>query len=252
MPPSARTIAGLSGERYARGVAVLFPIVAGSVLWVICGFVWLARRETVQRTLAIDRLKVLRIRDLSWGDLAAVQGDGVAAGADPLGDEMAWSEVELAREGGGNAVLWRAEAEPRLVVEDPTGDTLTVEMTAAEIQLPWVVVELADDEPNELMTTSLERAGVDVPKPERGARFALRRRGLAPGDPVTVVGVPRLGSDGPVITPRAGICIVTSDSLSTLQEREHADMRALGCMLIGAAVVGVVFLAIGVLAIAFS
>lgn len=232
-------------------MAVLFPIVAGSVLWVICGFTWLARRETRERVEAIEALSPVPIADLRPGTLAAVEGWAVEDAPDRLGEPMACSDVELVREDQGDEVLWRAESVRALQVRDDADDHLVVELAAAEIQLPWVEVERAAEAPSERMAALLQAADLDVPPTDTAARYVLRRRGLGPDAPVTVLGVPRVG-EAVVMTAASGLTVVTEDRLAVLQARERADLRALGRMLIGGALVGVVFLAVGALAIAFS
>src|SRR5688572_25894353 len=81
----------------------VIPIAVGSVLLVICGFVWAARRETLERARDVRSLEIVPIDALEPDKLAAVRGKAARLGAieNPVdGQHVAFYEARVEREGG--------------------------------------------------------------------------------------------------------------------------------------------------------
>ncbi|HJL16415.1 MAG TPA: GIDE domain-containing protein [Sandaracinaceae bacterium LLY-WYZ-13_1] len=225
---------------------VTLLVVVGSVLLVVSGFSWAARREEVERVRRLSALEVGSTADARPGRLLAVRGAVRAAEApkDPVtGEKAAFWELRVVRADGDRTL--HHERRGRLVRVDDGDGALAVELEGAEIDVPMVEVERHERIPSETMRGILESADVDVPEERAEARYALFHRALAVGDTVTAVGVPRDDDGTLALSPAAGLLWVTPGPLEALQERERRDVVALTRLLAVGAVLGAFLVAVG-------
>lgn len=227
------------------GIALL--LIVGSVILVVSGFTWTARRDLLSRAREIEGLRVTALDSVNEPQMAAVRGRVTSQQplTDPItGGPVAFYEARLSRVDGGEKVLRTLRAGDQLTIEDANGSADVV-LLHAEIALPWTELEATDREPSPKVRALLEAGNIDV-APDRAARYAVFHRAIHPGDTLTVVGtpafvprgVPRFEADG------AGL-VVTDGSLDALKERERADVRAMSAMLRVAVLIGVVLIAVG-------
>jgi hypothetical protein len=222
-------------------------VVVGSVLLVVSGFAWTARRDAVEVARRIGALRVAPIAEVDVGRLAAVKGTVRVSEpiTDPVTEEkVAFYEARVTRTDGGETTL-HEESRGRSIQLDDGSGTARVELVGTEIDLPMEAVERTDERPSATMRALLEAGEVEVPSEAPAARYVLSHRALRAGDALTVVGVARDEAGTLTFSPAAGLLHVTAGSLSALQEREQVDVRSMSRMLAVAAAVGVVLLAVG-------
>jgi hypothetical protein len=246
---------------------VLFPLIVGSVALVVGGFAWVARRDAAARAMRIGRLEVTEV--LTEGALVAVRGDLHVV--DPIEDPLAPDEDE-----DGVADLETAHYELRLVGGDRTDDLVRVrkggrvwlslpggrrvemDLNGAELQVPFVEVDRADEELSETMRRLVKLEGKELPERIKGP-FVLTHRALRAGTTLTAIGTVegQLRSRDSLapstadarLTDRDGLLLLTEDPLDVLKVREAEDVRALGRMIQAAIVIGIVIVAFGVIAL---
>lgn len=237
-------------------------LVVGSLLLVVSGFTWAARRDALERARDIERLRLSKLDTIREARLVAVRGRAVADDptVDPVTDERSvFYEARLVRLDDGERVLRTLRGGGEFAIDDGSGRA-QVRLAGAELGLVWKEVEANEGEPSPRMKKLLEAGGFEVPAFERGTRYAIFHRGIRVGDELTVVGTPKFsevrgttieGYRGgatavPTFETDDGMFIVTSDGgLDALQERERADMRAMSTMLRIAVVVGVLSVVVG-------
>lgn len=224
---------------------VTILVVVGSVLLVVSGFAWAARRATVEQARAVGALRVVELGGLRLDRLAAVRGRvrPVQAFDDPVLERpVAFFEARLFRTDGSGETLRQLREGERVRLDDGTG-VAEIELEGADVAIPMEELEHADGALSERMKALIPEE--DQPEPSRRARYALAHRALSPGDEITVVGVPREGAGGPVFSAAHGPLFVTAEGVEALQRRELADVRAMNRMLAVAAVLGATFIAVG-------
>jgi hypothetical protein len=224
-------------------MGVIIPLVVGSVLLVVSGFVWVARREALEQAARIGALRIAPLESVEEPITDPVTGEPAVR-----------VEAMIARVDGPEKVLWRLERGARFTLRDDSGEA-TVELSGAEIAIDPKELELTDAEPSPKMRAILAEAGNDSPEPDRNARYALVHRALRQGATLTVVGVAKRSSDGAeptdasdgafTFTSAAGPLFVSPDPLPVLQSREAEDVRAMSAMLRMAVVLGVALVLIG-------
>lgn len=247
---------------------ITFLLVVGSVLLVVAGFTWVARREAVDRARAITGLSLTPLADVKASSLQAVRAAVAREGLvhDPVIDEdVAFYEARLARVDGGERVLKALRGGDRAVIED-AGARAEVELEGAELDIGWEELDPTDGEPSPRMARLLRDAGVPVPEPDRAARYVLFHHAIRLSDRLTVVGTPRFDARGaqqasgqtayrggggahPTFSAN-GLLIVTDADLSALAAREERDVAAMRTMLRIATGVGAVLVAVGVTLVA--
>ncbi len=223
-------------------------MIVGSVLLVVSGFTWAARRELVARVGAVEALALSPLASLSEPRLVAIRGRAGAAQplTDPITDEkVVFYEARLSRVDGGEKVLRTLRAGEVVPLEE--GDArVEVVLTNAELALAWSEVEATEAEPSPKVLALLEAGNIDVPAPDRAARYAVFHRAIRPGDALTVVGTPALrGREVPRFEAGEEGLVVSDGDLEALKERERADVRAMNAMLRIAVGIGVVLIAVG-------
>lgn len=234
-------------------MGVVIPLVVGSVLLVVSGFVWVARREALEQAARIGALRVASLDSLTAGGLTAARG--VATSAAPVPDPVTGEpairvEAMIARTDGPEKILWRLEKGERFTLADDSGRAV-VELLGAEVAVDPRELEVSDAEPGPKMRAILAEAGVDSPEPDRNARYVLVHRALRQGGTLTVVGVARASAEPEpaegtlTFTSAAGPLFVSPDPLPVLQSREAEDVRAMSAMLRMAVVLGVALVLIG-------
>lgn len=252
---------------YIQGMVVALLVIVGSVLLVVSGFTWAARRDVLERAGRIDALSLSPLDEVGEPRLAAVRGHALADEplVDPVTDEpAAYYEARLVRTDGGEQVLKPLRGGETVVLEDRQARA-EVRLPGAELDLPWEEREVAEREPSARMRRLLEDAGIAVPPPDRAARYAIVHRAIRPGDALTVVGTPSFearaaGSRGyrggagalPRFEADGDLLIVTGQDLAAVQERERADVRAMSLMLRLAVVIGAGLVAVGAALVALS
>lgn len=222
---------------------VTILVVVGSVLLVVSGFAWAARRETLEQARAIAALDVSSIAALRPDRLQAVRGQvrPVTPVDDPVvGTPVAFFEARVFRTDGSGETLAQVRRGDTVRVTDAAG-AVEVDLDGAELTLEMRELDHADREPSEKMRALLDEA----PEPHSRARYALSHRALEAGAEVTVIGVPRPSGDGMRFSPANGPLWVTTGGLEALQRRELGDVRAMNRMLAVGAGVGVALLAVG-------
>ena len=248
-------------------MGIVIPLVVGSVLLVVSGFVWVARRDARDQAGRIGSLRVASLDSITAGELVAVRG--VATSAEPIADPVTGEpalrvEATIARIDGPEKVVWRLERGKSFTLRDDAGHAL-VELTGAEIAIDPKELEVADAEPSPRMRAILAEAGVDSPEPDRNARYVLVHRALRQGGTLTVVGVAKAREGGSsdekpseepsegaseeapalTFTSEAGPLFISPDPLPVLQSREAEDVRSMGSMLRMAVALGVALVLIG-------
>ncbi len=231
---------------------VVIPLVVGSVLLVVAGFAWVARRETLERARSIEALDLTPIDRATSGRLSAVRARVRVEEliADPVsGEKVGFYEARVARVDGGERTLRSMREGTRLGLEDESGRA-ELSLKNAELALAWKEVEHADGEPSPSMRKLLEAGEVEAPAPDRGARYVLFHRAIREGDTLTVVGVAGASGEKRGDRPRArfdannGVLIVTDAPLEELKKSESADVRAMSHMLRIASAIGTVLVAL--------
>ncbi|HEY8431744.1 MAG TPA: hypothetical protein VIL20_25365 [Sandaracinaceae bacterium] len=248
-------------------MAVAFLVIVGSLLLVVSGFTWVARRDVLDRARDIEGLTLLSLDQVKEPRLTAVRGSAVAAEplVDPVTDRpAAYYEARLVRTAPSEKVL-KVLRGGDVVTLEVGARQAEVRVTGAELDLPWEEREVSEHEPTPLLRRLLEESGVPVPAADRAARYAILHRAIRPGDVLTIVGTPRFGAraaagagyrGGPAPTPRfeadGATLLVTTQDLSAVKERERADVRAMGLMLRLAALLGAILVAVGAVLVALS
>ncbi len=223
-------------------------LIVGSVVLVVSGFTWAARRDLLSRARDIEALRVVALDDVHEPQLTAVRGR-VASDqplTDPITDEpVVFYEARLSRVDGGEKVLRTLSAGEQLTIEDERGRA-EVLLSNAETALPWAEIEATEREPSPRVRALLEDANIEVPSPARGAHYAVFHRAIRPGDVLTIVGTPAFGKRGVPRFEADGAGLVVSDGdLGALKERERGDVRAMNAMLRVAVLIGLVLIAVG-------
>jgi hypothetical protein len=224
-------------------VWVTLLVVVGSVLLVVSGFVWTARRDALERARRIGRLAVGPIADARPGRLVAVRGRlrPVPPTTDPVTErEVAYYEARVLRLDGGERVLHEETRGRALELADESG-SLVVELAGAEVDLPLEVAERTDGRPSATMRALLEAGEVEIPEEAPEARYVLEHRALEAGDELVAVGVLREGG----LSTTAGLLYLSQGPLAGLQRREREAVQAMGRMLAVAAALGAALLVVG-------
>lgn len=247
-------------------MTVALLLIVGSVLLVVSGFTWAARRETLERARDIDALRVVPLDEVKEPQIVSVRGR-VAADetlVDPVTDEpAAYYEARLSRVDGGEKVLKALRGGETISIDDGQARA-EVRVPGAELDLEWEELELSDRDPSPRMRRLLEENGVAVPDPDRAARYSIMHRAIRPGDVLTIVGTPSFGRTtdkggyrgGPGALPRfeanGAMLVITREELSAVQARERADVRAMSVMLRLAVAVGVILVGVGAVLVALA
>jgi len=228
-------------------MVVTLVVAVGSVLLVVCGFAWAARREEIADVARLGKLELRSIEELSPGELGAVRGTVVESpevDADPLTDaRVAWWEARVLRRDKGRELLSKRQGEA-LRLDDGTGAARVV-LEGAEIAVDFAEIEASSRAPTDKTAALLDASGVDVPDEDVDARYVVEHRCVAVGDELTLIGVPREAQDGLQFTSK-GPLYLTPGSLAELQARQREDLRAMDTMLKLGAGLGVVLIAVGV------
>jgi len=214
-------------------MAVTLTIAVGSVLLVICGFTWVARREEVAEVQRLLALTVRPIDDVTPGKLCAVRGRvaGPQKVQDPVTDEpVVHFETRVVRADRGGQ-LWAQSLGDTVRLDDGSEDSAIAELVGAELGVPTDELERTDREPSARMRTLLAAASVEVPEPHASARYALEHRAIRVGDELTLVGVAKRGEDGRVHFTSKHPLFLTPDPLEALQDRQRSDLSAMDRML---------------------
>lgn len=231
---------------------VALPLIVGSLLLVICGFIWVARRDTMALAQQIAGLDTVPLDEIALHNMNAVRArvGKVPAIDDPVTDEpTVFYELRVERTDQGETLLHHREA--GLVTLADGHGRAEVMLAGAEIAgLELRELETSERTPSPKMAALLERFDIRVPTESNAARYALMHRAIRIGTDLTVVGVPRVREkDGqkslPRFTPSAGPLYVTPDELPVLQQRESADLKAMNLMLGIGAALGVAATAVG-------
>jgi hypothetical protein len=246
---------------------IVIPLVIGSVVLVVAGFTWAARREALARARLVQHARLAPLDGVREGELAAVSAAAVRAEplVDPVtGQNVAWYEARLARTDGPEKILRAARDGDLLTLEDPAG-RVEVSLEGAELGVPWDEPEESEAEPSARMRSFLSAAELPIPERDASARYVLSHRAIALGEPITVLGKPRSGERGstragyrggaafvPRFDARSDPFIVTRSTLAELKDREGADVRAMSRMLRFATGLGVVLVAISLLLLALA
>ncbi len=218
-------------------------LVVGSVLLVVSGFTWAARREALERARDLEALEPIGIASLSEPRMVAVRGRVVADEplTDPVtGERVVFFEARLARVDGDEKAL-RVLRGGDVFRLDEQGERAEVRLHAAELAIEWEELESSDRDPSPRMRALLEAGGLPVPATDRSARYMLFHRAIRVGGELTVVGTPSFEAGAlPTFEANGAMLIVTDGELDALKERERADMRAMSIMLRIAVVVGAI------------
>lgn len=238
---------------------IVIPLAVGSVLLVVAGFTWAARREVLERARAVRRLAPIPLDEVKAAELVAVRAK--AAASEPLtdpviGEGVAFYEARVTKNG---AELRSVREGDTIVLEDASGRA-EVRLAGAELDLAW-----DDTVESEELTPSMRALLKTIPEPEKGAGYALAHRAIRIGQELTVVGVPRFdekastrsgyrGGAGalPRFDPANGVLIVATAELAEIQRREQGDTKAMSAMLRFATAIGVVLVGIGALLLALA
>jgi len=228
-------------------IVVTLVVAVGSVLLVVCGFAWAARREEVAEVARLGRLELRSIEALTPGELGAVRGTVVESpdvDADPLTDErVVWWEARVLRRDRGRELLSKRHGEA-LRLDDGTG-AVRVMLEGAEIAVALEEIEASERVPSERTAALLADAAIEVPDRDVDARYVVEHRRVAVGDELTLIGIPRESQDGLRFTSR-GPLYLTPGSLEALQARQREDLRAMDTMLKLGAGLGVALIAVGI------
>lgn len=228
-------------------IAITLALAVGSVLLVVCGFAWAARREEVALVRRIERLEVRPLADAVPGELVAVRGRAGASGAfeDPVRAEPAlWVDARLVARDRGEE-LWSLTRGETLRLDDGSGREAIVELVGAEISIAPRDVDEADRAPSERMRALLAGSERAVPDARPGARYAIEHRAIRPGDALGLVGVPSREGDALRFTS-ADPLHLGPEPLDALVARLRADLRAMDAMLKFGGALGILLLAGGI------
>jgi len=231
---------------------VALPLIVGSLLLVVCGFIWVARRDTMELAKRIAGLDAVPLDEIALHNMNAVRArvGKVPAIDDPVTDEpTVFYELRVERVDQNETLLHQREAGV-VTLADGHG---RAELMLAGAEIAGVELkelETSERVPSPKMARLLERFEVGVPSEKNGARYALMHRAIRIGTDLTVVGIPRVrekdGQKGlPRFTPSAGPLYVTPDTLPSLQERETGDLKAMNVMLGVGAGLGVAAMVVG-------
>jgi hypothetical protein len=236
---------------------IVIPIAVGSVLLVVAGFTWAARREVLERARRVRSLAPTPLDEVKGKQLVAVRG--TAAAEDPvqdpvLGESVAFFEARLTKNGAEVRTLREGNV---IAIEDANARA-EVRLESAELDLAWDDVEESDGMSAKMRAVfSTNVPSPNAPEAEQGAKYTLSHRAIRIGDPLTVVGTPRFDERGstrdgyrggagtlPRFDAKLGVLIVSASDLAQIQHRELGDSRAMSTMLrlsvaIGAALVGI-------------
>ncbi len=248
-------------------MTVALLLIVGSVLLVVSGFTWAARRETLERARDIEALRLAHLDAVKEPQLAAVRGRVASEEplVDPITDEpAAYYEARLVRTDGGERVLMALRGGETIALEDRQVRA-AVRVPGAELDLPWEERELSEREPSPRMRRLLEESGVPVPDPDRAARYAIVHRAIRPGDELTVVGTPSFATRAPDASGYRGgagatpsfeangsMLLITTQPLDAVKARERTDVRAMSTMLRLAVVIGAILVGVGGVLVALS
>ncbi len=229
-------------------MAVTLLVAVGSVLLVISGFTWAARREELETVARVACLRETSLADAAPGELIAARGE-VAATSETLedpttGEAVVWLEARLVRRDRGEELWTRTEGRA-LRLDDGSGRPATVELVGAEMGLAPEELEAADRAPSERMRALLASVEAEVPAEQPAARYAIERRAIRVGDAFTLVGVPVREGDSLRFTSRDPL-FLTPEPLDALQRRLEGDVRAMDRMLKAGLALGVALLLGGV------
>lgn len=232
-------------------MAVTLLVAVGSVLLVISGFTWAARREELETVAQIARLRAMRLEDAVPGELLATRGR-VGASSETLedpttGDRVVWLEARLWRRDRGEE-LWARTEGRALRLEDDAGRVATIELVGAEVGLEPAELEQADRVPSEKMKALLSSVEAEVPTEHPAARYSIERRAIRVGDELTLVGVPQREGEALRFTSRHPLYL-TPEPLEALQRRLEDDVRAMDRMLKVGLALGVALIAGGVVVV---
>jgi hypothetical protein len=225
-------------------------LIVGSVLLVVSGFTWAARRDLLARARDIEALRVSALDMVHEPQMVAVRGRVHVEQplTDPItGEPVAFYEARLSRVDGGEKVLRTLRTGDRVIIEDEHGRAEVV-LAHAELALPWVEIETTEREPSPKVKALLDAAHIDVPTTDRAARYGVFHRAIRPGDVLTVVGTPAFPGKRalPHFEANGAGLVVTDGDLDALKARERSDVRAMNAMLQVAVLIGFVLVAVGV------
>ncbi|MCB9596914.1 MAG: hypothetical protein H6719_29595 [Sandaracinaceae bacterium] len=228
-------------------MAVTLTLAVGSVLLMVCGFTWAARREELLAVARLEKLKVMPLADAAPGEPCAARGEvvGETTVSDPVTDEPAvWFEARLVRRDRGEE-LWAKTEGASLRLDDGSGPVAVVELVGAEIAIGARDVEEHDRVPSERMRAILTSIEATPPTEAPTARYVIEHRAIRVGDELTLVGVPvrdgdelRFASTGPLH--------LTPEPLATLQGRLRADLGAMDTMLRIGVGLGITLIGLGI------
>ncbi|MCA9609360.1 MAG: hypothetical protein KC619_27355 [Myxococcales bacterium] len=234
-------------------MAVTLLVAVGSVLLVISGFTWAARREELESVQRIKQLRPTRLEDAAPGELTALRGR-VGAGSDTVedptsGEAVVWLEARVVRRDRGEELWAKTEGRTLRFEDGEDGErTATVELVGAEIGLEPTELEASDRVPSETMKALLSSIEADVPPEQPTARYALERRALRVGDTLTLVGVPQREGEALRFTSRHPLYL-TPEPLEALQQRLCDDVLAMDRMLKIGLALGIALIAGGVVVV---
>ncbi len=217
-------------------MAITLTIAVGSVLLVVCGFTWAARREEVAEVARILRLQIMTLDEVALGELCAVRATvtGPRSAQDPvLDEEVVYFEARVLRRDRAE-VLYARTAGETVRLEDGSERTAVVELVGAEVAVPTTELESADREPTPRMNALLrdgDEEGRSTPKKSSAARYTLEHRAIRVGDELTLVGVPTRAEDGQLRFTSRHALFLTPEPLEALQARQRDDLRAMDRML---------------------
>jgi hypothetical protein len=237
---------------------IAIPLVVGSVLLVVVGFIWAARREVLDRAKHIGSLELHAIDALEPNQLNALRAriESETPLTDPAtGDSVVFWEASIARDA---EVLWSDRNGDRALLDD--GNRAVLEINGAELAIESKEIETTYDEPSERMRKMLAEREREIPDIRKGSRWSLVHRAIRVGDEVTVVGVPHMDNSErsvrrggyrndsaptPHFSAANDLLIITREPLATLSTRETADVRSMQWMLSVAAIAGAASLVLG-------
>jgi len=213
-------------------IAVTLALAVGSVLLVVCGFAWAARREETAIVLAVEGLRAQPLDEASPGVLFAARGrvSGGETVRDPIDDaDVVFFEARLLRRDRGQT-LWSRTEGRTMQLDDGSARRVTIELVGAEIAIAPREVDTADRLPSERMKALLASVEAELPAEAPTARYAIEHRAVRVGDELTLVGVPR-GEPGALRLTSRDPLYLTPEPLEALQRRLRADLGALDVML---------------------
>ena len=212
---------------------VTLALAVGSVLLVVSGFTWVARRDEVEAVERIGALSLVTLGDAATGELCAIRGVVKASDTveDPVtGEPVVFYEARLLRSDRPD-VLYAKSGGRSLRLEDDSQRVAFVELKGAEIAIPPAELEQSDGAPSAKMAELLASIEKDAPRGQPSARYAIEHRAIGVGDQLTLVGVPRRDDSDELRFDAKDPLFLTPEPLEELQARQREDLRAMDAML---------------------